>query len=1152
MKYFYNWRYLLSLLLIFSTPSLMAQKIGKIQSSQRSESGVYKQIKFDTEQDPASVSEVQQVFKTYLETKKDDELKVSQTSADKLGYVHDRYQQYYKGVKVEFGTYLVHSKNGRVESMNGDYKKIENLSIDPSISRDEALNKAISDIGASKYLWQDEQEAKMIDYKKPQGELVIVEGRLAYKFDIYAVKPLSRANVYVDANNGKVLLKNALIYHADAVGTAATRYSGSRSIHADSYSGSYRLRDYSRGLGIETYDMNMGINYNSAVDFVDNDNNWTAGEWNNTNKDNAALDAHFGAEMTYDYFFTTFNRNSYDNAGAKIKSYVHFDLVEYGYPNNDNAFWDGSRMTYGDGTSLDPLTTLDIAAHEIGHAVCSNSANLVYSNESGAMNEGFSDIWAASVEYFAAPEKNTWVLGEDLGTVVRSLENPKAAGQPDTYKGTNWYSGTADNGGVHTNSGVLNHWFYILSVGKTGTNDIGTSYSVTGIGINKAAAVAYRLETVYLSSNSTYADAQSYGIQAAVDLYGAGSAEAIATQNAWNAVGIGSKYGEISYCASNGNSVSDEYIGRVQLGSINNATSGSAGGYGDYTSISTDLTKGASATITITPTWTGSKYNEGYSVWIDYNQDGDFSDAGEQVWTKAASQTTPVSGSFTVPSSAADGVTRMRVSMKYNGIPTACESFSYGEVEDYAINIGASTGDTQAPTTPTNLSASSITQTSASLSWTASTDNVGVTGYNVYKAGVLDGSSTGTTYALTGLSAGTTYAITVKAKDAAGNLSGAASLNVTTQSAGMSCSSTVTAPYSEGFESGFGAWTQASGDDLDWSRRSGSTPSSSTGPSAASQGSYYIYVEASSPNYPSKTTMIESPCFDLTGETGANFTFKYHMYGASMGTLSLQATTNGSTWSTVWTMTGNKGNSWLSANVDLSAYAGAPVKLRYVGTTGSSYTGDMALDDLAMTTGGGSGSTDVTLTLTFDNYPEETSWQIKSGSTVVASGGTYGSQPDGSTINVNVTLPDGCYDFVISDTYGDGICCSYGNGSYTLKAGTTVLASGSSFASSQTTNFCVGGASMNGFTAAGVVTSEGVRPDGFSVYPNPSNGILNLFTGKMGAANYSIVNAAGKVWKAGTLSGNQGTIDIHELRAGFYFLKVTDGQNVVVQKVIKQ
>uniref|UniRef100_UPI003568D6B8 GEVED domain-containing protein n=1 Tax=Lutibacter sp. TaxID=1925666 RepID=UPI003568D6B8 len=143
------------------------------------------------------------------------------------------------------------------------------------------------------------------------------------------------------------------------------------------------------------------------------------------------------------------------------------------------------------------------------------------------------------------------------------------------------------------------------------------------------------------------------------------------------------------YCSSNGNNTSEEYIQNVQLNTINN-TSGAgttSTGYSNFTAQSTDLSLNSNYTITITPFWTGTIYDEAYSVWIDYNGDGDFSDAGEQVWTQSATTTTPVLGSFTIPITATLGSTRMRVSMKWNGIPTTCESFTYGEVEDYTVNI---------------------------------------------------------------------------------------------------------------------------------------------------------------------------------------------------------------------------------------------------------------------------------------------------------------------------------------------------------------------------------------------------------------------------------------------------------------------------------
>ncbi|MBE9575979.1 reprolysin-like metallopeptidase [Flavobacterium proteolyticum] len=157
----------------------------------------------------------------------------------------------------------------------------------------------------------------------------------------------------------------------------------------------------------------------------------------------------------------------------------------------------------------------------------------------------------------------------------------------------------------------------------------------------------------------------------------------------------------VTYCASQGNSTADERIGRVQFGTINNASTGTAG-YENFTAISTNAVRGTAYTITITPSWTSTVYSEGYAVFIDYNNDGDFVDAGETVFTKAASTTTPATGSFTIPATTTVGAKRMRVSMKYNGIPTSCEAFSYGQVEDYTINVTSTAKEVN--TTPLTFS----------------------------------------------------------------------------------------------------------------------------------------------------------------------------------------------------------------------------------------------------------------------------------------------------------------------------------------------------------------------------------------------------------------------------------------------------------------
>ncbi|QKX03427.1 T9SS type A sorting domain-containing protein [Aquimarina sp. TRL1] len=253
--------------------------------------------------------------------------------------------------------------------------------------------------------------------------------------------------------------------------------------------------------------------------------------------------------------------------------------------------------------------------------------------------------------------------------------------------------------------------------------------------------------------------------------------------------------GGTTYCEAKSNNATDEYIGRVQLGDIDNTTAAGSG-YNDHTALQTNLTKNNSYTITITPKWKGTQYREAYSVWIDYNKDGDFKDQGEQVWTKNASTTSPVSGDFVVPSNATDGATRMRVIMRYSKLPSSCGVFDYGEVEDYTVVITGIVGnDTQAPSIPKSLIANNVTESSLSLSWDASTDNVGVTAYEVFQGNSLVKTETTTTSDITGLTAATAYQFKVRAKDAAGNISDfSTALAVTTQgNSGDPCAGV--APY---------------------------------------------------------------------------------------------------------------------------------------------------------------------------------------------------------------------------------------------------------------------------------------------------------------------------------------------------------------------
>jgi Zn-dependent metalloprotease len=471
---------------------------------------------------------------------------------DVLGQEHYRYQQRVNGIPVDGATYIVHVAKGKVTGENGQWvaETPRNLATTPSISVNAALEAAMKAFGAKIYKWQLSAEERFIKKESgdakatfyPKAELVYYSGqnevsaskmRLAYKLDIYAHEPVGRRIYFVDATTGEVLGKRDILHTANATGTAVTAYSGTQTITTDSYNGSYRLRETGRGNGIQTFNMNLGSDYSLATDFTDADNSW---DNVNAARDQFATDAHWGAEKTYDYYKNTFNRNSIDGAGFVINSYIHYG----GNGGGLNAFWDGSRINYGDGSGADgykPVTALDVCGHEITHGLTAYTANLDYYGESGALNEGFSDVFGTMIEFASKPATANWQLGEDFYT-MRDMSNPKAYGQPDTYKGINWEAGDADNGGVHKNSGVLNYWFYLLANGGSGTNDTNFAYSVTGIGMQKAAAIAYRTLTVYLTSTSQFADARIYSIMAANDLYS--STEVAQVIAAWDAVNVGS------------------------------------------------------------------------------------------------------------------------------------------------------------------------------------------------------------------------------------------------------------------------------------------------------------------------------------------------------------------------------------------------------------------------------------------------------------------------------------------------------------------------------------------------------------------------------------------------------------------------------------
>ncbi|MCS7036709.1 MAG: M4 family metallopeptidase [Saprospiraceae bacterium] len=482
-----------------------------------------------------------------------DEWRRVRSETDALGITHHRYHQYHRGVRVDGAELLVHERAGRVQTLNGKWARgLDVVDVQPLLSAQAALQRALQVMPARRYLWESARAEALLQriYNNPratfypQPQLVLYSTdqsltpasmRLAWHMEIQMEEPLGRYEVYVDARTGDVLDKTDVLCTQNVPGIAKTRYSGERPIIAERMADQrYRLFETTRGNGIETYNMQRGTSFDAAVDFTDDDNYWDNA---NAFKDDAATDAHWGAEMTYDYFLHVHDHAGLDDRDFPLISYVHYGSAY------DNAFWNGAWATYGDGSGpRNPFTSLDIVGHEFVHGLTQFSAGLRYRNESGALNESFSDIFGAVIRFWARPEKAGWLIGDEISTSAppfRNMAAPKTQGHPNTYRGQFWFIGTGDNGGVHTNSGVMNYWFYLLTEGGSGVNDNNNAYNVQAIGMEDAAKIAYRNLRYYLTALSVYADARQGALQAAEDLFGVCSKQFLETANAWYAVGVG-------------------------------------------------------------------------------------------------------------------------------------------------------------------------------------------------------------------------------------------------------------------------------------------------------------------------------------------------------------------------------------------------------------------------------------------------------------------------------------------------------------------------------------------------------------------------------------------------------------------------------------
>jgi len=456
---------------------------------------------------------------------------VKQSQTDTLGFKHIRVTQEYKNIPIVGSEIVVHVNDKEyIYMINGKYQPDLNIDITPSISQDEAL--AIGKIEQS-------NKTNMHVSKKPS--LVIYNGKLAWFYIIEHDGTIpGQWYYYIDAKKGKKLnYYNNIKYTAPNQGNGSTASVGGYRLSGEDGSSVWMsgFKENSGNYFLYSFTNLWGVYDTDVYDWEQlGSNNWGT-------RDRAAISCAKNLEVTQNYVKSVLGRNSFDNHNAFARADIHVD------DNYVNAYWDGSQFNFGDGDGsiADALTVLDVVAHEYGHAITQYTSNLIYQDESGALNEAYSDILGAAVEFAkqssgtstypnAQAGKSDWLMGEDCwlsSVALRDIKNPQRFGQPSYYHGTNWYNGTNDHGGVHTNSGVANFAYYLLAEGGSGSND-GHQYNISGIGKVQAAAVALRANYVYHTSTSDYADARAHWIQAARDLgYNTQTVAAV-----WTACGV--------------------------------------------------------------------------------------------------------------------------------------------------------------------------------------------------------------------------------------------------------------------------------------------------------------------------------------------------------------------------------------------------------------------------------------------------------------------------------------------------------------------------------------------------------------------------------------------------------------------------------------
>ncbi|WP_414168272.1 M4 family metallopeptidase [Streptoverticillium reticulum] len=460
-----------------------------------------------------------------------EKLVVRDVVKDADGTVHTRYERTYDGLPVLGGDLVVHeTKSGARSVTKATDAEISVPTTNPQVAPSAAKKSALS-------VAADAQNSKT-DSQAPRKIVWAAEGKpvLAYETVVKGVQKdgtPSRLHVVTDAATGKKLYQHEAI----ETGEGTSTYSGKVPLTTTKSGSGYALTDGARG-GHSTYNLAQGTDGQGTL-FTNSSDVWGGGA------QTAAVDAHYGAAVTWDFYKNVLGRSGIKGDGKGAYSRVHYG------DNYVNAFWDDECfcMTYGDGEgNSHPLTALDVAAHEMTHGVTSATAGLEYSGESGGLNEATSDIFGKAVEFYANNKSvpGNYFVGQQIningdGKPLRYMDKPSKDGRSKDY----WSSSL---GGLdpHFSSGPANHFFYLLSEGSGAKTINGFSYNsptannskITGIGRDKAIKIWYKALTTYFTSTTNYKAARTGTLKAASDLYGATSTEYKTVAATWAAINV--------------------------------------------------------------------------------------------------------------------------------------------------------------------------------------------------------------------------------------------------------------------------------------------------------------------------------------------------------------------------------------------------------------------------------------------------------------------------------------------------------------------------------------------------------------------------------------------------------------------------------------